>query len=77
MFWNQVRHVLLKEFAQLKRNPDMLRILFIAPFVQMLAFGYAATTDVKNIPFVLVDQDRSPESRALIFPAPTAAVFRG
>ena len=66
MFWKQVRHVFIKEFAQLKRNPDMLRILFIAPFVQMLAFGYAATTDVKDIPFVLVDQDRSPASRTLI-----------
>ena len=66
MFWKQVRHVFIKEFAQLRRNPDMLRILFIAPFVQMLAFGYAATTDVKDIPFVLVDQDRSPASRTLI-----------
>ena len=66
MFWKQVRHVFIKEFAQLRRNPDMLRILFIAPFVQMLAFGYAATTDVKDIPFVLVDQDRSPASRMLI-----------
>ena len=66
MFWKQVRHVFRKEFAQLRRNPDMLRILFVAPFLQMLAFGYAATTDVKEIPFVLVDQDRSPASRALI-----------
>jgi ABC-2 type transport system permease protein len=66
MFWKQVRHVFLKEFAQLKRNPDALRILFIAPLIQTLAFGYAATTDIKNIPFILVDQDRTPESRALI-----------
>jgi ABC-2 type transport system permease protein len=66
MFWRQVRHVLLKEVAQLRRNPDALRILIIAPLIQTLAFGYAATTDVRDIPFVLVDQDRTPESRALI-----------
>jgi ABC-2 type transport system permease protein len=65
MFRSQVRHVLKKEVAQLKRNPDALRILFVAPFLQMLAFGYAATTDVKDIPFVLVDQDHTAQSRAL------------
>ena len=76
MFWKQVRHVFLKEFAQLRRNPDAIRILLIAPFMQMLAFGYAATTDVKNIPFVLVDQDRTPESRALIERFTGSSYFR-
>jgi len=66
MFWRQVRHVFVKEFAQLKRNKEALRILFIAPLIQTLAFGYAATTDIRDIPFVLVDQDHSPASRALV-----------
>ena len=66
MFWRQVRHVFVKELAQLRRNKEALRILFIAPLIQTLAFGYAATTDVRDIPFVLVDQDRSPASRALV-----------
>ena len=39
MFWRQVRHVFVKEFAQLKRNKEALRILFIAPLIQTLAFG--------------------------------------
>jgi ABC-2 type transport system permease protein len=66
MFWRQVRHVFIKEFAQLRRNKEALRILFIAPLIQTLAFGYAATTDVKDIPFVLVDGDHTPASRTLI-----------
>jgi ABC-2 type transport system permease protein len=66
MFWRQVRHVFLKELAQLRRNREALRILFIAPLIQTLAFGYAATTDVKDIPFVLVDGDHTPESRTLV-----------
>ena len=66
MFWRQVGHVLRKEFAQLRRNPDALRILLVAPLLQMVAFGYAATTDVKDIPFLLVDLDRTAESRALV-----------
>jgi hypothetical protein len=41
MFRRQVGHVFKKELAQLRRNPDALRILFIAPLLQMLAFGHA------------------------------------
>jgi ABC-2 type transport system permease protein len=62
----QVGHVFRKEVAQLRRNREALRILLVVPFLQMVAFGYAATTDVKNIPFALVDLDRTPASRALV-----------
>jgi ABC-2 type transport system permease protein len=76
MFWNQVRHVFKKEMAQLTRNRDALRILLVVPFLQMLAFGYAATTDVKDIPYVLVDLDRSPASRALAQRFTGSGLFR-
>jgi len=66
MFRAQVGHVFRKEMAQLRRNKEALRILLVVPFFQMLAFGYAATTDVKEIPFLLVDLDRTAESRALV-----------
>jgi ABC-2 type transport system permease protein len=66
MFLAQVGHVFRKEMAQLRRNKEALRILLIAPFFQMLAFGYAATTDIKEIPFLLVDLDRTAASRALV-----------
>ena len=66
MIGAQIGHVFRKEVAQLLRNRDALRILLVAPFVQMLAFGYAATTDVKDIPFLLVDLDRTAASRALV-----------
>ena len=66
MFRAQVGHVFRKEMAQLRRNHEALRILLVVPFFQMLAFGYAATTDVKEIPFLLVDLDRTAASRALV-----------
>jgi ABC-2 type transport system permease protein len=66
MLLAQARHVFGKELAQLRRNHEALRILLVAPFLQMLAFGYAATTDVKDIPFLLVDLDRTAASRALV-----------
>jgi ABC-2 type transport system permease protein len=55
-----------KEFIELRRSPQLLRLVLIAPIIQLTMLGYAATTDVKNVPVVVVDGDRSPRSRALI-----------
>lgn len=55
-----------KEFQELRRNPRMLRVLLIAPVFQLGILGYAATTDVKNVPALFVDADRSTASRDLI-----------
>lgn len=55
-----------KELIQLRRDPKILPILFIAPIVQLIILGYAATTDVKLVELGLCDLDRSQESRALL-----------
>ena len=55
-----------KEFQELRRNPRMFPVIFVAPVIQLAVLGYAATTDVKNVPIVVVDADRSPVSRDLI-----------
>ena len=57
-------------FRRLLHSDDagqsLIEFALVLPLLQMLAFGYAATTDVKDIPFVLVDEDRTAESRALV-----------
>jgi ABC-2 type transport system permease protein len=55
-----------KEFQELRRNPRMFPVIFVAPVIQLGILGYAATTDVKNVPVVVLDADRSPVSRDLI-----------
>ena len=55
-----------KEFQELRRNPRMFPVIFVAPVIQLAILGYAATTDVTNVPLVVVDADRSPVSRDLI-----------
>jgi ABC-2 type transport system permease protein len=57
--------VIVKEFLQLRQDRKILPMIFIAPVVQLILFGYAANTDVTEIPMLLVDQDRSRESREL------------
>ena len=55
-----------KEFIELRRSPQLLRLVLIAPVLQLTLMGYAATTDVTNVPIVVVDGDHSPRSRQLI-----------
>jgi len=60
-----IRHIIRKEFIQLRRDPKMLRIVFLPPIIQLVLLGYAANMDVKNLPLAVVDLDNSQESRAL------------
>lgn len=62
----RIRTLIWKEFVELRRSPQLLRIVIIAPIVQLTMLGYAATTDVRHVPIVVVDGDRSPRSRQLI-----------
>ena len=41
-------------------------IVIVAPILQLTVLGYAATTDVKDVPLVVVDADRSTASRELL-----------
>lgn len=61
----RILRMVVKELQQLKRDPLMIRLLLVAPLLQMLLLGYAATLDVRNIPTVFCDRDGSPESRRL------------
>lgn len=58
--------MLVKEFLQLFRDPQMLRVLLLPPLLQLLVFGYAVTTNVRNAPTAVVDLDRTPSSRELL-----------
>ena len=55
-----------KEFIELRRSPQLLRLVLVAPILQLTLLGYAATTDVRNVPVIVVDGDRSPASRRLV-----------
>jgi ABC-2 type transport system permease protein len=62
----RLRALIRKEFLELRKSPQLLRIVIVAPVVQLTVLGYAATTDIHNVPIVVVDGDRSPASRRLI-----------
>ncbi len=59
-------NILVKELLQLKRDPKILPILFIAPVFQLIILGYAATTDVRRVELAVCDLDRTASSRELV-----------
>ncbi|NIQ02561.1 MAG: ABC transporter permease [Nitrospinaceae bacterium] len=62
----RLKEMLIKEFIQIFRDPRTRLIIFIPPMIQLLIFGYAVTTDVRNAATAIYDQDNSVASRELI-----------
>jgi ABC-2 type transport system permease protein len=62
----RLRFLVWKEFLELHQNPRLFGLVIIAPIIQLTMLGYAATTDVRNVPVVVADGDRSAASRELI-----------
>jgi len=62
----RIREMVRKEFRQLFRDPRMARILFVAPVIQLVVFGYAVSTEVRHARLFVVDQDGSPAARELV-----------
>jgi len=59
----KILFIIRKEFLQLRRDPRMLPILFISPIIQLLILGYAANLDVREIPTIVCDLERTMASR--------------
>lgn len=55
-----------KEFIQIFRDNNMLRIIFVVPIIQLLLFGYVVNIEVKEIALDVYDFDRSVDSRELV-----------
>ena len=58
--------ILRKEFLQIFRNKAMIPLIFFLPVIQLLILSNAATYEIKNIKFNVVDFDQSQFSRELI-----------
>jgi len=63
---SRIAPIIRKEFIHIIRDPRTLAVMFFTPLLQLILFGYAATSDVRNIPLAVYDQDKSTMSRHLI-----------
>jgi drug efflux transport system permease protein len=58
--------ILFKEFIVVWRDPMTLFFMFFPPLIEMIAFGYALDTDVRHMAMLVLNEDRTVESRQLI-----------
>ncbi|MBI3882494.1 MAG: ABC transporter permease [Verrucomicrobia bacterium] len=58
--------ILYKEFLVVLRDPLTLFFMFFPPLVEMIAFGYALDNDVKHMAMVVLNEDRTTESRQMV-----------
>ncbi|MDZ7778927.1 MAG: ABC transporter permease [Gemmatimonadota bacterium] len=72
----RVRRMVAKELRQLLRDPRTKRVIFVSPLIQLVLFGYAVNTDVRDVATAVVDHDRTAESRALVEALTASDYFR-
>ncbi|HMS70668.1 MAG TPA: Hsp70 family protein, partial [Saprospiraceae bacterium] len=58
--------VIKKEFRQIFRNPNILRMMMVMPIIQLIIIPFAADYEIKNIDLAIVNQDNSSYSQRLV-----------
>jgi ABC-2 type transport system permease protein len=66
MSWRRTRAMARKEMLHILRDTRSLIAAIVQPLMMLMLFSYALSLDVDRIPTVVFDQDRSPQSNALI-----------
>lgn len=74
-FMRRQAHMCRKEFLAILKDPANRAILFVPALVQSLIFGYAATFDLTNVPYALLDQSRGPAAADLVARLDGTGVF--
>ena len=68
--------ILYKEFISVLRDPMTLFFMFFPPLIEMIAFGYALDNDVKHMTTVVLDEDRTVQSRRMVDEFVNTQTFR-
>lgn len=71
-----ILNIIIKEFLQLKRDPRLFGIVFIAPVMQLIILGYAANMDVNTVHTAVFDQDKTATSREFIRAFKSSGYFK-
>jgi ABC-2 type transport system permease protein len=69
--WQRILALVRKEFLALLKDPKSRLTLIVPPMIQLMVFGYAASFDLKAIPYAIYNEDRGAISRDM------EAVFAG
>jgi len=62
----RIRALTIKEFLAILKDPKSRFVVIGPPLIQFFVYGYAATFDVTDVPYAVLDEARTPESRELL-----------
>ena len=68
--------ILSKEFIHMARDPQTILFAFLPPILQVVAFGYAINTDIRNLSTAVYDRDGREASRELTDAFVNTGAFR-
>jgi len=58
--------LILKEFSMVLRDPKSRLVVILPPILQFFVFGFAATYDLIDVRYAVLDQSRTVQSRELL-----------
>ncbi|MCE5278767.1 MAG: ABC transporter permease [Planctomycetaceae bacterium] len=64
--WNRILALIVKEFLAVLKDPKSRVSIIAPPLIQMFVFSYAATFDIKNVPYAVYNEDGGAASRELL-----------
>jgi ABC-2 type transport system permease protein len=64
-----------KELLAILKDPRSRLVLFLPPIMQSLIFGYAASYDLNDVPYAVVDLDRTSASHDLLARLDGSGIF--
>lgn len=62
----RLQAIVVKELTQLKRDRMTFGMVVMIPLIQLMLFGYAINTNIRDIPVGVVDQSQTALSRVLV-----------
>jgi ABC-2 type transport system permease protein len=76
MMLQRILALIRKEFLALLKDPRSRMVLIVPPMIQLLVFGYAATFDLKEVPYAVYNEDGGQASRDLLAAFGGAPAFK-
>jgi len=73
--WSRVLALVVKEFITLLKENKSRAVLVLPPLIQLLVFGYAATYDLKHVPYAVYNEDAGPGGRRMVAMLRGSSVF--
>jgi len=64
--WTHLKALIVKELLAVLKDKKSRLVLIMPPLLQLIVFGYAATFDLNNVPYAVLNEDSGAASRELL-----------